>query len=256
MTAWTADDGTLINYETYGWDTGQKETLLLLPGLLGSIASQWRGFIQPLAADFRLILMDLRGHGRSQNQAAGLQPERMLQDVAGLLDALQVEFVHTAGYSLGGYLGLMLALNQPRRVSTLLMHGTKFFWTREAAATMRQQLDPDTMATRVPAYADQLVQEHGARQWRVLVRQAADLVNLLTEKGLTERMASHAQCPILVSVGERDELVPIAEAQRLSRLLPRGELLVLPGVRHPFQTLRPVPLLPMMQHFHKAAYRR
>lgn len=256
MATWTADDGTQINYETYGWDAGQKETLLLLPGLLGSIAGQWRGFIQPLAADFRLILMDLRGHGRSQNQAPGLQPERMLQDVAGLLDALQVEFVHVAGYSLGGYLGLMLALNQSRRVSTLLMHGTKFYWTGEAAAKMRQQLDPDTMAVKVPAYADQLVQEHGARQWRVLVRQAADLTVLLAEKGLTERMASHAQCPIIVSVGERDELVPIAEAQRLSRLLPRGELLVLPGVRHPFQTVRLIPLLPMMQHFHRTAYRR
>ena len=256
MATWTADDGTLINYETYGWDAEQKETLLLLPGLLGSIAGQWRGFIQPLATNFRLILMDLRGHGRSQNQATGLQPERMLQDIAGLLDALQVELLHVAGYSLGGYLGLILALNQPRRVSTLLMHATKFYWTRESAAKMRQQLDPDTMAANVPAYADQLVQEHGARQWRVLVRQAADLVNLLAEVGLTERMASHAQCPIIVSVGERDELVPIAEAQRLSRLLPRGELLVLPGVRHPFQTVRLIPLLPMMQHFHKTSRRR
>lgn len=256
MPTWTADDGTLINYETFSWDTKQKETLLLLPGLLGSIAGQWRNFIQPLSSDFRLLLMDLRGHGRSQNQAGSLRPERMLQDVSGLLDALHVELVHVAGYSLGGYLGLMLALNQPRRVSTLLMHATKFYWTAEAAAGMREQLDPDTMAAKVPAYADQLVQEHGARQWRVLVRQAADLTSLLASEGLTERMASHAQCPIIVSVGERDELIPIAEAQRLSRLLPRGELLVLPGVRHPFQTVRPIPLLPMMQHFHRTAYRK
>ncbi|HEX6385753.1 MAG TPA: alpha/beta hydrolase [Anaerolineae bacterium] len=256
MTNWTADDGTLINYETYGWSAGSKETLLLLPGLLGAISSQWRNFIQPLSADFRLILMDLRGHGRSQNQAADLQPARMLQDISGLLDSLGVDLVHVAGYSLGGYLGLMLALNQPRRVSTLLMHGTKFYWTQEAAAKMREQLEPDTLAAKVPAYADQLVKDHGARQWRALVRQAADLVSLLVEQGLTERMASHVQCPVLVSVGERDELIPIGEAQRLSRLLPHGALIVLPGVRHPFQTIRPVPLLPMMQYFHKTAYRK
>jgi pimeloyl-ACP methyl ester carboxylesterase len=220
--------------------------------LLGAIRSQWRNFIKPLAADFRVVLMDLRGHGRSQNESDHLTAEMMLQDVVGFLDHLQADTVHVAGYSLGGYLGLMLALNQPRRVPSLLMHATKFYWTKEAAQKMQLQLDPDMIADKVPAYADQLVQDHGARQWRMLVRQAAALVMELTEKGVTERMCERTQCPILVSVGERDELVPLAEAQRLSRHLPHGELIVLPGVRHPFQTVRLMPLLPMMQYFHKS----
>jgi pimeloyl-ACP methyl ester carboxylesterase len=46
-------------------------------------------------------------------------------------------------------------------------------------------------------------------------------------------------------------MVPLAEAQRLSRILPNGQLIVLPGVGHSFQTIRPIPLLPMMQSFHK-----
>lgn len=255
MANWTADDGTLINFETYG-DAGQRAPLLLLPGLLGAISSQWRNFVRPLSADFHIVLMDLRGHGRSGNKATDLQPERLLQDIVGLLDFLRLETVHVAGYSIGGYLGLLLALHQPRRVPTLLMHGTKFYWTRESAANMRQQLDPDIMSTKVPAYADQLMQEHGARHWRELVRQAADLVNLLVDKGITEGMAGRTQCPVLVSVGDRDELIPLTEAQRLSRVLPNGELLVLPGVRHPFPTVRPIPLLPMMQHFHRTANRR
>lgn len=255
MANWTADDGTQINFEVYG-NALEKETLLLLPGLLGSISSQWRSFVKPLAADFRVVLMDLRGHGRSQNEAPDLQSERMVQDIVGLLDFLQLETTHVAGYSLGGYLGMMLALTQPRRVLTLLMHATKFYWTKEAAAGMQAQLDPDQMADKVPAYADQLVQEHGARRWRELVRQAADLIALQVENGLTEGMASRVQCPVLVSVGDRDELVPLAEAQRLSRLLPQGGLLVLPGVRHPFRTVPAVPLLPMMQHFHQATTQR
>lgn len=255
MANWTADDGTIINYEIYS-TASSRETLLLLPGLLGSIASQWRTFIKPLSADFRLVLMDLRGHGRSENKASNLQPERMTQDIVGLLDALNIDLVHVAGYSLGGYLGLMLTLSQPRRVATLLMHATKFYWSRESAQKMYEQLNPDTMATNVPAYADQLVQEHGGRRWRELVRQSADLVGILTEKGITENMAAQAQCPTIVSLGDRDELVPLAEAQRLSRVLPRGGLLVLPGVRHPFHTIRPVPLLPMMQHFHATAHQR
>jgi pimeloyl-ACP methyl ester carboxylesterase len=250
MSTWTADDGTSIYYEVYGTDA-DKEILLLLPGLIGSISKQWKSFIRPLSETYRLVLMDLRSHGRSENNAPDLQPDRMLQDIIGLLDYLKAPPLHVAGYSIGGYIGLMLALAQPRQIKTLLMHGTKFYWTKEAANQMHVQLDPDELAKKAPTYADQLVQEHGGRHWRILVRQAADLTTTLSEHGLTERDIKRVQTPVLISVGDQDELVPLNEAQRLSRTLPKGALIVLPGVHHPMQTLRPIPLLPMMQEFHK-----
>lgn len=251
MTSWTANDGTVINYQVMG--SKQQPALLLLPGLLGSIKTQWPTFAEALAQDYYVVLMDLRGHGRSTNQAPELRPDAMVQDVLGLLDHLKIGQVHVAGYSLGGYLGLILAQNQPRRVGSLVMHAAKFYWTEETAEQMRQQLDPDKMAQKVPVYADQLVQAHGGRQWRDLVRQAADLVSWLVVNGLREKMLANIQTPILVSVGDRDELIPLNEAYRLSRALPNGSLLTLPGVRHPFQTIRSIPLLPMIQHFPRIA---
>ncbi len=256
MAYWNADDGTVINFQVFDDGAGSNPTLILLPGLLGSIGNQWRSFITPLAKSYRVVLMDLRGHGRSENNARSLEPKRMTQDILGLADFLKTDSFHVAGYSLGGYLGLMLALNQPRRVHTLLMHATKFYWTKEAVANMRSQLDPDAISSKVPGYANQLAQEHGGSHWRVLVRQAADLVSYLSEQGITEGMAAHAQCPCLVSVGDRDELVSLPEAQRLSRVLPKADLIVLPGVRHPFQSLKEIPILPMMQAFHRTAVRR
>lgn len=250
MTTWTASDGSQINFEQYGGSDTNKPNLLLLPGLLGAISSQWRPFLKPLSEKYRLLLVDLRGHGRSQNNAPTLDINQMLGDISGLLDQLNIERLHIAGYSLGGYLGLLLAINQPRRVATLLMHASKFYWTADSAAKMRQQLDPDVMAQKVPTYADQLVQEHGGRQWRVLVRQAAELTASLVDGGLSERQLKNAQLPVLVSVGDRDELVPLPEAYRLSRALPQGSMLVLPNTRHPLQTVQLVPLLPMMQSFH------
>lgn len=250
MTTWTASDGSEINFEQYGGNDASKPYLLLLPGLLGAISSQWRPFLKPLSESYRLLLVDLRGHGRSQNNAPTLNVNQMLDDLTGLLDYLNIERLHVAGYSLGGYLGLMLALNQPRRVATLLMHAAKFYWTSDAAEKMQQQLNPDVMAEKVPTYADQLVKDHGGRQWRTLVRQAAELTASLAEDGLSERQLKNAQCPVLVSVGDRDELVLLPEAFRLSRALPHGQLFVLPNTRHPLQTVHLIPLLPMMQSFH------
>ena len=252
MTNWTTDDGTLINFETYGSGQG-REVLLLLPGLLGSISSQWRNFVKPLANEFAVVMMDLRGHGRSENKAPSLHPDRMLHDVVSLLDFLEVPRLHVAGYDFGGYLGMMLALHQPRRVQSLIMHATKFYWTEDAAKKMRAQLDPSKMAETVPAYADQLAQEHGGGRWRELVRQSADLIAYLAQKGLTENMAAQTQCSTLISLGDRDELVSLAEAQRLSRVMRRGGLFVLPGVRHPYYSTMLIPMLPMMEYFVKSS---
>ncbi len=250
MANWKADDGTLINYETIGLGNRHKPPLLLLPSMLGTITTEWRGFVRMLSADFQIIMMDLRGHGRSENNASDLMPDRMVQDIAGLVDHLKLNSFHIGGYSLGGYLGMITALNMPRRVESLFAHATKFYWTKDAAQKMYDQLDPDQMAKKVPHYADQLVQLHGARHWRELVRQAADLVGFLVENGLTDNMASRLQTPTLISVGDHDELVPLPEAARLSRVLPNSGLFVMPQVRHPFASIKPIPFLPMMKEFH------
>jgi pimeloyl-ACP methyl ester carboxylesterase len=250
MANWKADDGTLINFEIHGDGSG-KETLLLLPGLLGAISSQWRIFLDPLASQYRIVLMDFRGHGLSGNEATELRPDRILQDIVGLLDNLGINQMHVAGYSLGGYMGLMLALNQPRRVSTLLLHATKFYWTQEAVEKTKSQFDPDALIAKAPTYANQLAQEHGGGRWRTLVRQTSDLVGALSTKGITEGIAARLQIPVLVGVGDRDEMVSLPEALRLSRVFSNSGLLVLPNTRHPFNTVSLVPLLPMMQFFHR-----
>lgn len=249
MSNWTAADGSVLHFEETGGGNG-RPPLLLLPGLLGTVADQWQRFMPQLATDFHIIALDLRGHGPSGNNAPALFPETMVDDIAGLLDSLGRRRIHVAGYSLGGYLGLMLALRQPERVSTLLMHATKFYWSEEAVATLRRQLDPDAMAEKVPGYANQLADAHGVRGWRNLVRQAADLVAHLARAGVTEGMLAQATLPVTVCVGDRDELVPLAEAHRLSRRLQNGALLTLPRTRHPFPSVKAAPLLPYMRQFH------
>lgn len=250
MANWKADDDSLIYYEEHGRSDGQP-SLLLLPGLLGAINTQWRKFLEPLGRHYHIILTDLRGHGRSENRNVYLLPEQMVEDLIGLLDHLMVDSVHVAGYNLGGYLGLMLLLYRPRLVHTLLMHATKFYWTEQVAAAMRQQLNPDDLAERAPTYANRLSVAHGANRWRPLARQAADLAGYLAENPLSEAAARRVQAPVLVSTGDQDELVPVQEAFRLSRALPNGSLLVLPGVQHPLRTLGLTPMVPVMEAFHQ-----
>lgn len=250
MPYWLSDDKIQIYYELVVRQS-DADVLVLLPGLLGSIATQWQGLVSRLAIRYRLVLVDLRGHGRSGDNGM-LIADRMVEDLIGLLDHLGIKTTYFAGYDFGGYLGLMLHLYEPRRISSLMMHATKFYWTKSVAEESRKNLDPDLISERAPNYADKLALDHGASRWRSLARQAGDLTSYLSEHGLTERMASSAQIPILVSVGDRDELVPVQEAFRLSRALNHGRLVVLPGVNHPLASAEnPLMLTAMISHFQK-----
>lgn len=95
MERFTASDGVSIAYEVNG--TGRP--LLLLHGLMAH-----RGFFEaqrPLASDFRIIAVDLRGHGDSRTD--GLRPDvaRIAADVAELAEHLELEDAIGVGWSLG-----------------------------------------------------------------------------------------------------------------------------------------------------------
>jgi pimeloyl-ACP methyl ester carboxylesterase len=248
MSKWMADDGTLINYEESGSRPG-KDSVLLLHGLLGSIESQWSHFVDPLSSKYRVIQADLRGHGWSDNTDTTLNPVRVRRDMEGLLDYLNIDSIHVVGYDFGGYLGLMLHLSQADRVKSLAMHATKFYWPDYTTKRMMKNLDPDLMSRKVPGYASQLVLEHGAGRWRSLVRQSADLIAQISMNGVTENMARLTNCPTMISVGDRDEMIPVEEALRLSCVFEKGALLVLPGVSHSFHISSTQALLPPLLAF-------
>jgi len=245
----TSFDDSSLYYEEHG--SAGHPALLLLPGLLGSITVQWRAMVSPLAERYRVIITDLRGHGRSRNNAGTLRAAEMVRDTVLLLDSLNIDRVHIAGYSLGGYIGLQLHIDYPERVQTLLMHATKFYWNEDVVAGMKKQMDPDIFLAKVPKYAAQLAQEHGEERWRELLCEASELVAVMPS-GLKEEDAARVSCPVLVSTGDNDDLVPPEEAIRLSRVIPGAQLMVLPGVRHPFPTVTPSLLLEEMYLFHRS----
>src|SRR5262249_22775631 len=97
--------------------------IVLLHGL-GSSSADWRLQRAALGARYRLIVPDLRGHGRSPRGRGGLGAGAMAADLAALLDDLEAPPAHVVGLSLGGCVALALALDQPARVRSLTLVNT------------------------------------------------------------------------------------------------------------------------------------
>src|SRR5213595_2211606 len=107
----TASDGLSLAYYTDDFTDPwrQAPTLLLLHAAMGS-ARRYFAWVPHLARDWRVVRLDLRGHGNSQVPPPGqeLRLDRLVADVAELLDHLEIDSAHVVGNSAGGYLGQQL----------------------------------------------------------------------------------------------------------------------------------------------------
>ena len=101
------------------------DTVLLLHAAMGS-SRRYYGWVPHLARNWRVVRLDLRGHGVSQVPPAEqlLLLERLVTDVAELLDHLGLDSAHIVGNSAGGYLGQQLAMTLPERVRSLSLFGS------------------------------------------------------------------------------------------------------------------------------------
>jgi len=125
--AFTTSDGIRLAYYNDDFTDPWKrpDSVLLLHAAMGS-SRRYYGWVPHLARDWRVVRLDLHGHGSSQVPPSE-QPlllERLVADVAELLDHLGLDSAHVVGNSAGGYLGQQLAMTMPERVKSLLLFGS------------------------------------------------------------------------------------------------------------------------------------
>jgi pimeloyl-ACP methyl ester carboxylesterase len=90
----------------------------------------WHKVIERLRDRYRLLVPDLRGFGWSEAPGRGYSPAGFAADAVGLLDALGLAHAHVVGHDWGGFAALLLGLEQPARVGSLLLCGTPGPWAR------------------------------------------------------------------------------------------------------------------------------
>lgn len=117
---------------------------LVLIGSVGSTSEMWTPIVGALVAQFRVIRIDHRGHGGAPARPAGTPSDLadLSSDVLAALDQLGLERVHLAGLSLGGMIGMWLAIHRPDRIARLALVCTSAYlppaqgWL-DRAATVR-----------------------------------------------------------------------------------------------------------------------
>ena len=229
--------------ERYG-DPDQP-ILVLVHGFTGS-AGDWDGVVDALAERRHVVTMEHRGHGASTNTGdqSTYRFDQLVDDLTGLLDALDLDRVDLLGHSMGGIVAMRYALRHPERLLSLILMDTGAAASPETpfAASMRGGLDlarEGGVAAVLATLEGFLPDDEDGRRTRAQLQHnyaGLDLAGflalgeeLLTHESVLDQLASLV-VPTTVIAGEHDGL--LEPCHDLARTIPGAELEVIPHAGH------------------------
>ncbi|TXD37739.1 2-succinyl-6-hydroxy-2,4-cyclohexadiene-1-carboxylate synthase [Lujinxingia vulgaris] len=132
----------MIHYEVGDARDPGARVAVFIHGFMGS-GRDFRGLCEELSARRRCVRVDLPGHGRSAQTVGGASASIafMAGEVLGVLDHLEVEAADVVGYSMGGRVGMWLAMHHPERVRTLVLESASPGIEGEEERAERARLD-------------------------------------------------------------------------------------------------------------------
>ncbi len=231
--------GHRIHYLAEGPVNGPP--VVLVHGL-GASAEDWAALAPYLArAGFRVYIPDLVGYGRSERPkdfSYSLRDEAAM--VVGFMDALGLKQVELGGWSMGGWIVVLVAQEHPERVSRLMLFDaagldvkpaydtalfvpSNFDQLRQLQALLSPQPRP------IPAFvAHDILRSFQGRGW--VIRRA--LASMLTGRDVVDNDLPQLKMPVLLVWGALDRVTPLPQGETMHRLIPDSELDVISGCGH------------------------
>ena len=223
---------------------GQEAAPLVLANSLGTTWELWDAQLPELARDFRVVRFDHPGHGRSPIPDAPVTVESLADDVVELLDALELERVSFCGLSLGGMVGVALALRAPERLDRLVLCCTAAHlgpaqgWHERARAVRARGTSAIAEAVVGRWFTEPFREESPAT-----VARFREMLEAIPAEGYAtccEAIAgwdaradvSAIRAPTLVISGADDVATPVGDGTFLAESIPGAELTVLPECAH------------------------
>lgn len=244
MPTLTRPDGE-IYYDVFDFGPPwQRRVPILLHHGLAISGGFWYDWLPILTAEYPVVVLDMRGHGRSSDRDPAQQwsLEALAANAFAVLDAAGYDRCHFVGESVGGTLGLYCAARYPDRIVTIAalsaahrgdqvgnLDETRDLIAREGPAGWSRHMMPHRFD---PAAADPgLLAWYEVEQAKVTPQIVAGIVDLLRGANLTDDLP-RIVAPTLLLTPESSPFVGADLMAQAHALIPRSELLYFRGARH------------------------
>lgn len=250
-------NGLKMYYEIHG----EGEPLVLIHGSFMTIGSNYGAIIPELAKSNQVIAVELQGHGRTADIDRPFSYPGFADDLAGVLDHLDIEKANILGYSLGATVGLQLAISHPKKVGKIVFISSVYKrdgWipsVRDALENMQPEFLTNTpLKTEYDRIAPD--KEH----WREFITKMIAFENTPFDLGLNN--IKKLENPILIINGDYDG-VDLSHSMELFQALGGGgsgvmeplsesRFAMIPGTTHVTLMMQTETLAPMISAFLEA----
>jgi pimeloyl-ACP methyl ester carboxylesterase len=206
-----------LYYETYG--NGQP--ILMIHGNGGNITAM-SDQIKFFSPKHKVIVADSRGHGKSEIGAGRLTYEQMSEDLNLLLEQLKLKSVYILGWSDGGIIGLLLAINHPDKVAKLAIMGANL--NPSAAYDWALQ-----WGEKEYKRVNEMIDKGDKSQPWAILKQQLDLLS--NQPNIPVSDLKKISAPTLVMAGDKD-VIRTEHTVQIFENLPNAHLCIFPGSTH------------------------
>jgi 3-oxoadipate enol-lactonase len=228
----------------YVIDGPETKPVLVLSSSLGTTWELWNSQLGQLTKHFRVLRYDHPGHGRSETPTRPITVESLAEDVLELLDRLELERISFCGLSLGGMVGMALALEAPERVDRLVLCCTAAYLGPAEGWQERARL---VRAGGTAAIADRVLERWFTQRFRdgqaAAVTRFREMLEATPADGYAACCEAIAgwdaragigaiRASTLVIAGAEDVATPPEDGAFLAESIPAAELVILPGAAH------------------------
>jgi len=252
--------------DLYYKETGQGEPIVFIHGL-GETANSWRHQIGHFSPSYKVIAMDLRGHGQSGTDEEFITMELLARDVLALMDHLGIDQAHFVGHSMGGIVSQAIAAHHADRMLSMALSDSAGYYPPPMGTTgletRLKNIDCLTMAEmavviaegacrpNAPAEVIEEVRALFAANRKEPYRQAT--ISTLTAD--YREYHSKMRLPTLLMVGEFDKITPLAYSEFLNSVLVYSKLKIIPDAAHMTKLENPLEYNRLLAEFLETAVR-
>ncbi len=228
----------------------------------------WREQLEALSERYRVITIDLRGHGETAATPAPATMEEMAGDVAALLDELRIARIVLGGLSMGGYVALAFYRLFPERVRALILADTRPQADTEQARLTREETAVRALSHGMHTIADAMLPkllapstqderpEVVARVREMIMNTdpqgAASALRGMAVRSDQTELLREINCPTLIIVGNLDLITSPADAELMNREIRGSRLEVIAGAGHVSNIERPAEFNRALENFLRA----
>jgi pimeloyl-ACP methyl ester carboxylesterase len=214
-------NGIRMYYETYG--DISKQPLLLIHGNGGYIYAE-RFQIEHFKDKYYIIVADSRFHGKTENGSELLTYDLMAKDYNSLLDYLKIDSAYIIGQSDGGIIGLLLAMNYPKKIKKLVttspnLRADTTALEKWAVELIRKDLDEVEKKIKSGDTSEDLIRQ----------RTQLNLMDKYPNISINELAKIQAQ--VLIMAGDGD-VIKLGHILEIYQNIPRAQLFIMPGATH------------------------